>query len=59
MKDNYSIQIPDNLLDSLYILGLKFIKIILFIVLAWIVLRIVLSILKKFLKLSKAKTKFE
>lgn len=59
MEDNFSFRIPDNLLDSLYGLGLKFVKIILFIILAWIVLRIVLSILKKFLKVSKAKTNFE
>ena len=59
MKDNFSIQLPSNLLDSLYLLGLKFIKITIFIVLAWIILRIILSIIKRFLKLSKAKSKFE
>lgn len=59
MKDNFSFQIPDNLLDSLYILGIKFVKILIFIILGWIVLQIVLTILKKFLKLSKAKAKLE
>jgi hypothetical protein len=59
MEDSFSLRVPDNLLDSLYSLGLKFVKIILFIILAWIVLRIVLSILKKFLRLSRAKSNFE
>src|SRR5690606_18398379 len=46
VRNSFLFRLPENLLDSLSSFGLKFVKIILFIILAWIVLRIVVSILK-------------
>lgn len=59
MENFYSIQLPNNLLESMYAFGAKFIGVLGFVLLSWILIRIILFVVRKSLRLSKANSKFE
>ena len=53
MKENLNFTLLDNLIDNIYVFLPKLIFGILFIIVCWIVLKLVLFIVKKTLKFSK------
>src|SRR5690554_6939886 len=59
MENFYSIQLPSNLLESIYALGLKFFGVLGFVLLAWLLIKFILFVVRKSLRLSKANSKFD
>jgi hypothetical protein len=52
-------QLPSNLLESIYALGLKFIGVLGFVLIAWLLIKFILFVVRKSLRLSKANIRFE
>jgi len=59
MENFFSLELPKDLLASIYGLGLKFLAAIGFVLLAWLVVKIILFVVRKSLRLLKANTKFD
>lgn len=59
MENFFSTQLPNNLLESMYAFGLKFFGVLGFVLLAWILIRFILFVIRKSLRISKANSQFE
>ena len=59
MENFFSIQLPNNLLESIYALGINFLGVVGFVLLAWILVRFILFVVRKSLRISKANAKFD
>src|SRR5690554_7489434 len=59
MENFFSIQLPSDLLESFYALGINFLGVVGFVLLAWILVRFILFVVRKSLRISKANAKFD
>lgn len=59
MENFNSIQLPSNLLELIYTLGLKFVGVLGFVIIAWLLIKFILFVVRKSLRLSKANSRFE
>ena len=59
MENLFSVELPKDILESIYALGLKFFAALGFVLLAWLLIKIVLFVVKKSLRIFKANAKFD
>jgi hypothetical protein len=59
MENFFSTRLPNNLLESIYAMGLKFFGVLGFVLLAWLLIRFILFVVRKSLRLFKANSKFD
>lgn len=59
MEKFYSIKLPGNILESIYALGIKFLGVLAFVLLAWLLIKCVLFVVRKSLRLSNANSRFD
>src|SRR5690606_11964243 len=59
MENLFSVELPKDILESIYALGLEFFAALGFVLLAWLLIKIVLFVVKKSLRIFKANAKFD